>query len=256
MGIAMRTAATESPASPTLPVLTFHALEDSPEVISFPPRVFREGIARLRALGWRTCRLIDVASSLERLPARTLVITFDDGYRTVHELALPVLRDHGMTATIFVTVGTTDGGTFLGRRMLGWTELREMHAAGFEIGAHSVTHPDLTRLPRERVEAELRDSRRRIEDALGVPVDCFAYPHGRFDAQSRELAGRHYACACSDRLGLVHAGSDVHALERVEMYYFRRQRLFDLVATPWLPWYLRARNVPRTVRRMALEAVQ
>jgi peptidoglycan/xylan/chitin deacetylase (PgdA/CDA1 family) len=188
------------------------------------------------------------------------VITFDDGYRTVYQEAFPVLREHGMTATIFLTIGETGARgrlpTFAEREMLSWSEIREMHAAGIDIGAHTLTHPDLTRLPRERVETELRDSKRGIEDALGAPVQCFAYPHGRFDAQSHELARRYFTCACSDRLGLVRAGSDLHALERVDAYYLRRQRLFDLVSTPWLDWYLRLRNVPRTVRRMALRAVQ
>jgi peptidoglycan/xylan/chitin deacetylase (PgdA/CDA1 family) len=240
----------------TLPVLTFHALEDRDSAISFPPHVFRRGLAHLRGRGYRTSSLTNVVTRLHDglpLPARTIVITFDDGYRSVYDEAFPLLRQYGMTATIFLTVGKADAGRlppFEGREMLSWSELREMQAAGFDIGAHTLTHPDLTRLPRDRVEAELRDSKRTIEDALGVRVDSFAYPYGRFDGQSHELARQHFSCACSDRLGLVRSASDPHALERVETYYLRTDRSFALVPTAWLEWYLRVRNVPRTVRRM------
>ncbi|HYO47535.1 MAG TPA: polysaccharide deacetylase family protein, partial [Gemmatimonadota bacterium] len=191
------------------------------------------------------------------LPARTIVITFDDGYRSVYEEAFPVLREHNMTATIFVTTGTPADSaahrrlpTLQGRQMLSWSEIREMHAAGFEIGAHTLTHSNLKRLTLERVEAELRGSKAAIEDALGSPVECFAYPYGLFDEHSRNVARHHFSCACSDRLGLVRAGSDLYALERVETYYLRSWPLFGLVSTAWLGWYLRVRSIPRLARRM------
>ena len=258
------TEASHTTAATSVPVLMFHALEERSSPISFPPAVFRRGLAHLHARGYRTCSLLDVAACLRRrapLPARALVITFDDGYRSVYEEAFPALRERAMTATIFLTVGKSGWAAttgrlppFEGRQMLSWSEIREMHAAGIGIGAHTLTHPDLTRLPRDRVEAELRDSKAAIEDALGAPVECFAYPYGRFDRQSHELARRYFSCACSDRLGLVRVDSDPYALERVETYYLRTDRLFALVPTAWLRWYIGARNVPRVVRRMTRPA--
>jgi peptidoglycan/xylan/chitin deacetylase (PgdA/CDA1 family) len=253
-----------SAPSTALPILTFHGFDDRSSVISFPPRVFRRGLARLLERGYRTTSLAAVAARLRHglpLSAQTVVITFDDGYRSVYDEAFPVLRQYAMTATIFLTIGDSDGSVPAGRlptlgerEMLSWGEIREMHAAGMEVGAHTLTHPDLTRLTRARVEVELRDSKRGIEDALGGPVECFAYPYGRFDAQSHELARQYFSCACSDRLGVVRADSDPHALARVETYYLRSDRLFDLVSTPRLERYLRVRNLPRTLRRMAQPA--
>jgi peptidoglycan/xylan/chitin deacetylase (PgdA/CDA1 family) len=253
-----------SAPSTALPILTFHGLDDRSSVISFPPHVFRRGLARLHERGYRTASLAEVATCLRRglpLPARTVVITFDDGYRSVYDEAFPVLRQYGMTATVFLTIGDSDASApagrlpaLGGREMLSWSEIREMHALGMEIGAHTLTHPDLTRLPRARVEVELRDSKDRIEDALSAPVECFAYPYGRFDAPSHELARQYFSCACSDRLGCVRADSDPHALARVETYYLRSDWLFDLVSTPRLERYLRVRNLPRTLRRMAQPA--
>ena len=133
--------------------------------------------------------------------------------------------------------------------MLSWDEIREMQRHGIAFGAHSLTHPDLTRLPSDRVEAEICDSRTIIEDALGAAAACFAYPYGRYDYRSREIVRQHFACACSDKLGLTTRGSDLYALERVDAYYLRTDRLFNVMLTRLFPWYIVARSIPRRIRR-------
>ena len=124
-----------------------------------------------------------------------------------------------------------------------------MQRWGIDFGSHTLTHPDLTRLPFERVEVEIRDSKTIIEDALSANVNCFAYPHGRYDHRSREIVKKRFACACSDSLGFANTGSDFYALERIEAYYLRTDRLFDLMLTRFFPWYIRACSIPRQIRR-------
>ena len=95
-------------ASASLPVLTFHALDDRRSVISILPQVFRRGMARLHESGYRTLSLLAAVDCLRRgvsFPDRALVITFDDGYQTVYDEAFPVLQRYGMPATVFLTVG-------------------------------------------------------------------------------------------------------------------------------------------------------
>jgi len=219
-------------------------------------------MARLHENGFRTLSLLDAVDCLRRgmpFPDRAFVITFDDGYQTVYEEAFSVLQRYGMSATVFLTVG--DIGTAKpagrlppldGRSMLSWREIQEMQRSGITFGAHTLTHPDLTWLPDDRLEAEVCGSKRVIEDALGAPVACFAYPYGRYDQRSRELVRRHFACACSDKLGLVTPRSDLYALERVDAYYLRTDQLFGLQVTRWFPWYIRARSIPRRIRRACL----
>jgi peptidoglycan/xylan/chitin deacetylase (PgdA/CDA1 family) len=243
----------------SLPVLTFHALDDRPSVISFSPRVFRRGMGRLHEGGYRTVSLLEAVDYLRRgapFPTRSLVITFDDGYQSVYDEAFPVLQRYGLSATVFLTVG--EGGTtgpagrlpsLDGRSMLAWRQIREMHRWGIAFGAHTLTHPDLTRLPVDRVEAEVCGSQAIVEDALGAPVACFAYPYGRYDHRSREIVRQHFACACSDKLGLITASSDPYALERVDAYYLRSGWSFDVMLTRLFPWYIRARRIPRRIRR-------
>jgi peptidoglycan/xylan/chitin deacetylase (PgdA/CDA1 family) len=189
-------------------------------------------------------------------PDRSLVITFDDGYQSVYSEAFPLLQRYGMSATVFLTVGEKGMATAAGRlpslsghSMLSWHEIREMQRWGIVFGSHTLTHPDLARLPLGQVEAEMSDSKAIIEDALSVSVTCFAYPYGRYNQRCRALAQQYFSCACSDKLGLITASSDSYALERVDAYYLRTHRLFDVMLTQLFPWYIRARSIPRRLRR-------
>jgi len=138
----------------SLPVLTFHALDDQPSVISFPTPLFRRAIARLHESGFHTLDLLEAIDCLQRgvaLPQRSVVITFDDGYRSVYEEAFPVLERYGMCATVFLTVGeqtSTEPARRLpslhGRPMLSWREIREMRSAAITFGAHTLTHVVVT----------------------------------------------------------------------------------------------------------------
>lgn len=189
-------------------------------------------------------------------PERSFVVTFDDGYRSVYDHAFPVLQRYGFSATVFLTTGETATQTealrlpsLCGRFMLSWGEIKEMHRWGIQFGAHTLTHPDLTQLPLNRIEIEVFESKAIIENALGVPVSCFAYPYGRYNNYVREIIRHRFACACSDKLGLIDQESDPYALERVDAYYLRGPRSFQILPTRLFPWYIRARNVPRRMRR-------
>ncbi len=249
----------------SLPIITFHAIDDSSSVIAYAPTTFRKAMASLYETGHRALPLLEALECLNRglpFPERSFTITFDDGYESVYSQAFPILERYGWSATVFLTVGAHGHRTrserlpsLSGREMLSWGEAREMQRAAITFGAHTLTHPDLTRLPSAQVEAEVRDSKSVIEDALGTPVATFAYPFGRYDRRCREIVRGHFACACSDTLGLLHPQSDIHALERVDAYYFRSERLFPVVPTRWFPFYVRARAVPRKLRRAVRSCV-
>ena len=244
----------------SLPILTFHALDDRPSVISFSPQVFRRGMARLYESGYQTLSLLEAVDYLHRaapFPGRSFVITFDDGYQTVYDEAFPVLQRYGMSATVFLTVGEKETvkpagrlPSLEGRSMLAWHEIQEMQRWGIDFGVHTLTHPDLTRLSFDQLETEVCDSKSIIEDALSVKAVSFAYPYGYYDRRSREIVRQHFACACSVKLGLITARSDLYTLERVDAYYLRTDRLFDVMLTRLFPWYIRVRSIPRRIRRV------
>jgi peptidoglycan/xylan/chitin deacetylase (PgdA/CDA1 family) len=202
--------------------------------------------------------LIDVVDCISAgsFPDKSLVITFDDGYHSVYEQAFPVLQAYNLTATVFLTVGEHVANQSFGRlptlngmTMLDWKEIREMYRWGITFGAHTQTHPDLTQLSPAHIEREIRDSKAIIEDALGAPVNCFAYPFGRFNKHSYFLAGKYFKCACSDRLDFITNASDPYSLERIDAYYLRTARLFDLFFTRYFPAYIRLCAIPRLIKR-------
>jgi peptidoglycan/xylan/chitin deacetylase (PgdA/CDA1 family) len=104
-------------------------------------------------------------------------VTFDDGHISNFELALPILEAHALKASFFITVGWT------GRRAgyMGWQELRALHQAGQQIGAHGWTHTLLTHCSARRLHSELVDARLTLEDKLGTPVTTMSLPGGRYN---------------------------------------------------------------------------
>jgi peptidoglycan/xylan/chitin deacetylase (PgdA/CDA1 family) len=174
----------------SIPVLTFHAIDDRPSIISFPPPLFQRSMAQLHNTGYRTLNLTELVDSLHQalpFPERSFAITFDDGYQSVYEQAFPILERYGFSATVFLTVGangkqmeTERLPSMCERSMLSWHEIKEMHRSGIAFGAHTLTHPDLTRLPIQDLEAEVVSGKAVIEDALGTQVTSFAYPFGRY----------------------------------------------------------------------------
>lgn len=240
----------------TIPILMFHAIDDRREAISFPPDRFEQALKRLDDRGYKTARLADAAEKVRRgesLPERSVVLTFDDGYRSVYEHAFPLLARHGMTATVFAIARS--GGSFADRPLMEWRQMKEMREAGFEIGAHTINHPDLTRISPREMSEEIAGSKSRIEDALGSAVTSFAYPFGRHNRASVECARENFACACTARLSLASSRSDPLRLQRVDAFYLLRPRAFELIFSRWFPMYLRARALPRRIRGLAVRCL-
>jgi peptidoglycan/xylan/chitin deacetylase (PgdA/CDA1 family) len=228
-------------------------------VLSTTPDIFAEQMKFLRDAGVRVISLSDVADEIGTAsnPAIKVVITFDDGFRNVYEHALPILQTHGFSATVFLVTDYCEkanswpGQTVRMDRepLLRWREIQEMSRAGISFGSHTRTHPNLKKLSIEEAEEELIGSKNAIVDATGRSVDTFAYPYGGYDTAVRNLASQHFRLACSTDLGFVQSDSDLFALERIEMYYFRSLWLFRHLFSPATRAYLGIRKYLRLLRR-------
>lgn len=113
----------------------------------------------------------------KRNPGVSVEVTFDDGHSSDFEVALPVLNARGLTAQFFITAGWT------GRRSgyMDWSEVRRLYDGGHKIGAHGWSHALLTHCPERELQAELRESRRLLEDKLGIPITTMSLPGGRYN---------------------------------------------------------------------------
>lgn len=114
----------------------------------------------------------------------TIIVTFDDGDKSIYKYAYPVMKKYKISFTVFLYTDVTKEN-----RGLSWDEIIEMSADGVEFGSHSVTHHYLTKkeknetqsVYKKRVKTELKDSKKIIEEKTGKPVKYFAYPYGRFN---------------------------------------------------------------------------
>jgi peptidoglycan/xylan/chitin deacetylase (PgdA/CDA1 family) len=239
-------------------ILAYHSLDDSGSVLSTSPRIFAEHMRILSELDADVVRITDIGRRKDRHNAAkpAVAITFDDGFRNVYEHGFPILHRYGFPVTVFLVTdycGWTNSwpsqpAGIVRQPLLSWSQIKEMNQAGIAFGSHTQTHPNLTKVPARATEQELVGSKRAIEDALGAPVDTFAYPYGAYHDRVKELTRTHFALACATTLGFVHPGSDSYALERLDMYYFQRPRLMRHLFSQAVSGYVRARGILRGLR--------
>ena len=243
----------------SVPILTYHSLDDSGAVTSVAPRDFAGHMRSLARRGFAGISLTDLLDGWEEkapLPPRPVVLTFDDGFANLLPHAAPLLATLGFRATLFAVSGrcgqTNDWpGQAPGiprLPLLSWAELAQISAAGFEIGAHTVSHRPLTALSDEEARREIRESKAMIENHLGRPVTTFAYPFGRMNTASRECVRETFRGACGVELGLASPRDDRHVLRRLDVYYLRRPAVFNLLGTWAGGAYLALRGAGRRLR--------
>ncbi len=173
-------------------VLGYHGvaesrLRDDLSLLQISPARFRAQLELLMAAGFRFVTLAELARRAgSGVPEPGLAaITFDDGMRNNRTVALPILSEYEILATVYVTIGFIGGRSpWIGAggdgAMMSEPELRELAAAGWELGAHTMTHADLSTLDYEACRKEIEDGRDALERIAGVKVETFAYPFGRY----------------------------------------------------------------------------
>jgi peptidoglycan/xylan/chitin deacetylase (PgdA/CDA1 family) len=196
------------------------------------PRTFRAQMRELQRAGYRSAALecrVPVAPEGER----HIAITFDDGFASVLRHALPALRECGLRAINFLVSrhlgGVNEWELADGERpepLMDDAQVRDWLAAGNEIGAHSVTHAHLTRLPLAEAREEIAASRKALEDRFGRMVADFAYPFGECNAALRDLvAEAGFARAWTVEPAVITASADALALPRFPVVVSLRQPL-------------------------------
>ncbi|WP_374701541.1 polysaccharide deacetylase family protein [Streptomyces maremycinicus] len=209
-----------------VPILMYHAVaadpNDTTRALSVTPAAFAEQMAVLADRGRTPLTTADLAArwrSGRPLPARPVLITFDDGYEGVHRHALPALARHGFPATLFVTTGWIRGAHDTGGgldTMLDWRQVRGLADHGVEIGGHSHSHPQLDQLDDARLRAELTRCRDIVAAELGSPPGSFAYPYGYSSRRVRTaVRGHGFAQALAVGNGLARRDQGPYALRRV-----------------------------------------
>jgi len=234
-------------------ILTYHSLDDSESVVSIPPSLFRRQMEFLAASG---IPVVPLDQALHR--PGSIAITFDDGFCNLLDHAVPVLERLRLPATIFVV------SEFCGRNnnwpsqlhgvpdlpLLSWDNLSALPPL-ISLGAHTMTHPDLRRLSAEECERELCECQGQIEQHLGRPVRCLAYPYGASSPQVRSLADRHFELAVGTSLRFLSTRSSRLDLPRIDTYYLRGWFSLERLFTESGSLYIGFRSLLRNVRRFS-----
>lgn len=221
-------------------ILGYHSVTrgapENPFQIHIHESLFRQHISYLRQ-HYHVISLteyLDVRRQGHRLPAYSIVLTFDDGFRNFLTVAAPILSSNSMSATVFFitehlrdetqTIRNSEWSPSDDVLSLNWEEVRRLQIQGFDFGSHTCTHPKLDALNPEEISRELSQSFHAITRNLGNTNVALAYPHGIHTRQAMMMAkAAGFSCALTCNSGFVGLDSDLYALERAlvgeEGYY-------------------------------------
>jgi peptidoglycan/xylan/chitin deacetylase (PgdA/CDA1 family) len=214
-------------AAPGVRILMYHAV-DRPDpadsmALRVTPRRFEE---QMQALRDDNCRVVPLSTIFEDAGAADgefrVAITFDDGYKS-QMTAAGVLQRFGFPATFFLVPRFLDGvdrarAYWEHWEYMHWADAESLRDAGFDIGAHSKSHVDLTTCDETMARTETAGAKTALEERLTCAIDGFSYPFGRHDAPIRtavERAG--FRLACTSEYGTAQRGTSRYAVPRTEV---------------------------------------
>jgi peptidoglycan/xylan/chitin deacetylase (PgdA/CDA1 family) len=235
----------ERPANRVL-VLGYHGVSrEWPQQWAVKPAALEAQVRMLISRGWTGTTFLHAVN--EPSGSRRFAVTFDDAYRSVLELGFPILSALGVPATVFVPTDFADRAALMDfgildrwrgtpweeeLRCMSWDELRRLHDAGWEIGSHSRTHRHLSALSDDDLAGELRYSKARCEEELGLHSVTLAYPFSDRDGRvvaAAKAAG--YAAAGADETAPGRPPS-LHEWPRVSVYRSDSLLRFQLRISP------------------------
>ncbi len=206
------------------PILVYHSMgnfhkNDSDFVKSFDtePAIFEKQMQYLKDNGYNVIslgQLNDYFINGKALPAKPVVLTFDDGWQTQYEYAFPILKKFHYTATFFIFNSAMGHKNFLT-----WDEVKELDAAGMTIGSHTYTHPYLIKITdKKTLDMQVITAKKSLEGRLGKSVDYFAYPFGQYnDLTIGEVKSAGFKMARSIHRGVYNSPQDIYTLKAILM---------------------------------------
>jgi peptidoglycan/xylan/chitin deacetylase (PgdA/CDA1 family) len=223
----------QGPETVLVPIILYHRIDTSPINSQYyvPPEKFDEEMKLLHDWGYTTITTELLIKSINEgadLPPRPILITFDDGHLNNYTTAFPIMQKYGFTGVLYIV------GNYMGTdQYMNADQIKEMAAAGWEVGSHSISHLDLTSLEPERQRYEVVESRKMLETSLGVPVLTIAYPFGISNSSVIDYA--HFAGYIGGMsLGFTHNQgiSNLYTLQRRDIQGTYNVKQF----AAFLPW--------------------
>lgn len=207
-----------------VPVIMYHHIQPMNEArpknqggLSVDPGVFDQQMAHLASSGYTTLFANELVSALKNktaLPTKSIVVTFDDGYRDNHTHALPIIRKYSIKANLMLTTGLLEGADYLT-----WDQVNDMKNSGlYYFVDHTWSHFNVGAGAEEKIRYEIETAKRQIQDRLGQQVDIFAYPYGVGGSVARKVLQENgFSGAFSTIPGFYQCDSFIFALHRTRI---------------------------------------
>lgn len=213
-------------------ILMYHRIGHRPgDGLTVSPELFEKQLEYLRKNNFQTISLLDWYNSVkngEKLPAKSVILTFDDGYKDNWDIAAPLLQKYGFTATVFMVaeqigkINNWDIGHSqrYGAELMSKEELSRWLQMGCQVESHGVQHLAWTNLTKEQMMAEASQSKKILEEELGIKIHFFCYPYGLLNDQSKEVLKK---VGYLGALAILHGASwktdpiDFFALPRIKI---------------------------------------
>jgi peptidoglycan/xylan/chitin deacetylase (PgdA/CDA1 family) len=242
-------------------VLTYHAIGPGESILSVKPEDFRKHVESIARAGRPVVSPSRLAGAFEESPPvedGSFAFTFDDGYTGVADHAAPILESFGFPYAIFlVTSRVGRDNDWPGQPawverapLLDWGRIEKLAASGAEIGAHTASHADLSRMSESEARDEIEESRAEIARRLGVSPRIFAYPGGRCGGPARRIAGSLFDACFGTRHARMRESDERAEIPRIETFYFREPAGFRRLLSPDLDARLALRRALRRIRRI------
>jgi peptidoglycan/xylan/chitin deacetylase (PgdA/CDA1 family) len=208
-----------------VPILMYHHLADLASnatpldhTWTVSPSNFEAQMSWLAGKGFHTISFPQLVAFLKHgqpLPARPVIITFDDGWAEGYSVAFRTLVKHNLVGTFFVYTNAIDH-----RQFMTWAQLQEMSTAGMDIGSHTLSHPHLRSLTPDAAYKEIADSRALLEKRLNRQVTTFDYPFGEYDSATVDLVKRAgFESAVTISPGYKQRAEEILTLHRIRVTY-------------------------------------
>ena len=244
------------------PILMYHRIGHRPgDGNTVSPERFELQLQYLEDHGFTSLGLTEwhhLVHSGQTVPSKAVILTFDDGYRDNWELAAPLLARYGAKATVFMVaegIGRKNSWESVDSRrdaeLMNGEDLRDWIRQGFEVGSHGMSHARVTELSEEKLRYELVESKKTLEDIVGVEVPFFCYPHGNFDEVAKSaIQEAGYLGAVAIVEGTRWDQIDWYALPRLRVSDRDEPGIFRWKVSALHSWMGRARQWEKNVKKI------
>ena len=206
----------------SMPIFMYHYIRDYTDQsdptgvnLSVSPQTFENQLNLIKEKGYNPTTFLDIEN--KKYPDNPVILSFDDGYEDFYQSAYPILKKYNYKAVLYDIVN------FNNENYVNEAQLKEMSNYGIEIGSHTLSHKDLTKITPDKAKQEIEESKKLLEAKLGKEVISFCYPSGKYNDETVNLvknAGYKYATTTKPGIGNMN--------NQFELSRYRIQNITDI----------------------------